>query len=218
MDTALIGERLTQELSGGPPGHDDFRELSGYARPDIASIIKQQPPPRESAVLILLYPDNGELNTLLILRPEYDGVHSGQVAFPGGHREASDKDLRATALREFTEETGAAHEAFTVIGELTQVYIPPSRSLVTPVLALTDRVPHMKPDPREVQRVISVPIPHVLRDDIMKRTRMFVRAIGRELDVPYWDVEGQVVWGATALMIAELRDLLTRGGITGRSA
>jgi 8-oxo-dGTP pyrophosphatase MutT (NUDIX family) len=200
--------RLRERLSRPLPGHDDFRELSGYQRPEIEAVMRQVPPPKESAVLALLYPSAGELHTLLMLRPDYDGVHSGQVSFPGGHREPGDVDIIATALREFQEETGAESGHFEVLGTLTPVYIPPSRALVTPVLAYTDKLGEPHPDPREVAALIPTAISHLLRDDILKRTNVFVSILDREMEVPYWDVGGHVVWGATALMIAEIRKLL----------
>ena len=143
-----------------------------------------------------------------MLRPTYDGVHSGQVGFPGGHREAGDADITATALREFQEETGAETGRFEVLGTLTPVYIPPSRALVTPVVAFTDLLGPLQPDPREVAALIPVAVEHLLRDDILKRTAVHVSILKRDMEVPYWDVDGHVVWGATALMIAELRKLL----------
>ncbi len=201
---ARVRERLSHPL----PGHDDFRELSGYQRPDLATVMRQMPPPKESGVLALLYPSAGELHTMLMLRPAYDGVHSGQVGFPGGHREPGDTDILATALREFQEETGAESGNFEVLGTLTPVYIPPSRTLVTPVLAYTDRLGDLSPDPHEVAALIPVAVSHLMRDDILKRTKLFVSILQREVEAPYWDVDGHVVWGATALMIAELRKLL----------
>ena len=203
-------ERLRREVQQALPGHDDFRELSGYQRPDIDEVLRQVPPPRESGVLILLYPVKGELHTLLMLRPTYEGVHSGQVAFPGGHRELTHTDIRQTALREFTEETGAPHDSFEVLGELSRVYIPPSRALVTPVLAYTDELGQLTPDPREVAGLIPVLMASLQRDDILKRTNLYINVLGREAEVPYWDVDGHVVWGATALRIAELRALFHR--------
>ncbi|MBP7514674.1 MAG: CoA pyrophosphatase [Flavobacteriales bacterium] len=197
-------ERLAHPL----PGHDGFREVSGYDRPDLESIKRQVPPPKESGVLALLYPHQGELHTMLMLRPAYDGVHSGQVGFPGGHREPGDADIIATALREFEEETGARTDGVEVLGTMTPVYIPPSRALVTPVLAYSDLLGPLRPDPREVAALIPTAITHLLRDDILKRTTVYVSILKREMEVPYWDVDGHVVWGATALMIAEMRDLL----------
>lgn len=203
-----LPSRLRELLRAPLPGHDDFRELGGYVRPDLLRIKQGVPPPRESAVLVLLYPEAGTLYTLLMLRPTYIGVHSAQVGFPGGHREPGDPDLAATALREFTEETGARPAQVEVFGPLTQVYIPPSHNLVTPVLAYAPALGPTAPDPNEVARLIPVPVAHLLRDDILKHSTRYVALLERELEVPYWDVGGEVVWGATALMIAELRRLL----------
>lgn len=209
LPTDLEGVR--QRVQGPLPGHAAFMALSGYQRPDMGAVLAQVPPPRSSAVLIALHPHQGELHTVLMVRPEYDGVHAGQVGFPGGHREPEDADDAATALREFREEMGTGVEGFTVLRALSPVYIPPSRSLVTPVLAHVDALGALEPDPREVAAVIRTPLVDLLRDDILKHTRVHVRSMGRELQVPYWDVQGHVVWGATALMIAELRELFLRG-------
>lgn len=201
-------QRARERLAGALPGHDDFREISGYLRPDIETVRKQVPPPKESGVLVLLYPKDEDLHTLLMLRPAYDGVHSGQVGFPGGHREREDADIIATALREFQEETGASSSGFEVLGKLTPVYIPPSRALVTPVMAYTDQLGELRPDPHEVAELIPTAIDHLLRDDILKQTTVHVSILQRDMQVPYWDVHGHVVWGATALMIAEMRKVL----------
>jgi 8-oxo-dGTP pyrophosphatase MutT (NUDIX family) len=162
-------------------------------------------------VLIVIHPVQVQAHTLLMLRPTYPGVHSAQVGFPGGHSEPSDVDLRATALREFHEEIGASLVGMEILGELTPLYIPPSRTVVTPVIACTNELGPLSPDPNEVERLIPVPVAELLRDDILKRTRLHVMVMDRELDVPYWDVQGHVVWGATALMIAELRRMLGAG-------
>jgi 8-oxo-dGTP pyrophosphatase MutT (NUDIX family) len=203
---AGLREALRLEL----PGHDAFMHLGGYKRPDLDAALKLDPQPRESAVLALIYPRAGSLHTLLMLRPEYDGVHSGQVAFPGGRREEQDATLQDTALREFTEETGATTDPFTLLGELSRVYIPPSRSLVTPFLAYTEELPPTRPDPREVAALIETPLEELLRPDVVQVRRQYIQVLGREAEIPYFDLQGQVVWGATAMMLAELRELLLR--------
>lgn len=184
------------------PGHAAFRALNGYDRD-----VEHAPDTRTSAVLILLYPTRTGLKTLLMQRPEYPGVHSAQIGFPGGKCEPEDASVEATALREFTEETGAAHGDFEVLGRLSEVYIPPSRMLVTPIVAHAPALGKLDPDPREVAALIETPLEHLLRGDILKRTEVFVHSMDLKLSVPYWDVQGHVVWGATALMIAELRTL-----------
>ena len=207
---AEVIERLRASLCEPLPGHGAFIELSGYQRPEIDEVLRRTPPPKESAVLVLLYEEQRELRTLLMLRPTYKGVHSGQVAFPGGHREAGDTDLRQTALREFSEEIGIASDHFVVLGTLTRVFIPPSNTLVTPVLTYVGALGTPSPDPKEVEALIPVPLEELLRDDILKHRTLYVHALKREAEVPCWDISGHVVWGATALMVAELRELLFR--------
>ena len=98
-DRNTLIERLKNRLRAPLPGHDAFLELSGYRRPDLATAMNRDPRPVESGVLILLYPEDGTLRTMLMLRPSYDGVHSGHVGFPGGHRETKDGSIMVTALR-----------------------------------------------------------------------------------------------------------------------
>lgn len=202
-----VVEQLRRRLASALPGHDAFLELSGYKRPDLERARQLDPPPRESAVLALLYPKENDLHILLMIRPTYDGVHSGQVSFPGGKREPGDADLRETALREFTEETGASTNGVEVLGALSPVYIPPSRMLVTPFVGYAEHIGPWNPDPREVARLLEVPMELVLRDDILKRREQFIQIMDRSVEVPYFDLYGEVVWGATAMMIAELREL-----------
>ncbi|MCB9183746.1 MAG: CoA pyrophosphatase [Flavobacteriales bacterium] len=211
MKLTVAEQALRTGLRSPLPGHDAFLELSGYKRPDLEAAMRLDPPPRESAVLILLYPNADEAYTLLMRRPTYPGVHSGQIAFPGGRREPADPDLRSTALREFLEETGAQVEA-TLLGALSPIYIPPSRSLVTPYVAVTPRLGPLSPDPREVAALLEVPLELLLRDDILRRREQHVAIMDRKVQVPYFDVQGEVVWGATAMMIAELRAILGRHG------
>lgn len=204
----LTPSDLRNALSAPLPGHAAFADLSGYPRPSIDAALALSPPPRESAVLVLIHPVKGIDHTMLMRRPVYKGVHSGQIGFPGGKREPEDLDLHATALREFQEETGADIAGFEVIGELTRIHIPPSRTLVTPVVAWCAELGALRPDPREVAELLDVPLADILRDGILQR-KLFPTGIEREERmVAYWDVRGEMVWGATALMIAELRTLL----------
>lgn len=208
MSVPAIIERLRNVLEQPLPGHDAFLELSGYKRLDVEHAQQQDPPPRESAVLVLLYPRSDELHCLLMLRPQYDGVHSGQVAFPGGKRESGDPTLQHTALREFMEETGADTSKVQVLGALSPVYIPPSRMLVTPFVGFSEEIGPWDPDPAEVARLIEVPLSVLLREDILKRRDQYIAIMGRTVEIPYFEMDGETVWGATALMIAELRELL----------
>lgn len=205
---ALTPDILRVALDRPLPGHDAFLELSGYPRPSIEAALQMQPHLRESAVLILIHPVDGVDHTLLMRRPVYQGVHSGQISFPGGKREPDDPSLVATALREFTEETGAATTGFEIVGLLSRIPIPPSRMLVTPVVAWSADLGHLSPDSREVAKLIDVPFQELLRPDNLHRKSFPMGLDGAERMAAYWDIEGEVVWGATAMMIAELRTVL----------
>ncbi len=206
--TAVLLENLRVALSGPLAGHEELLALSGYSRLDIERARALDPAPRESAVLALLYPKESTLHCLLMVRPIYDGVHSGQVAFPGGKREPGDPSLKETALREFHEETGADPKEVEVLGALTPVYIPPSRMIVTPFVGFVEEIGPWQPDPLEVARLIEAPLVELLRDDILKKRDQYIEIIGRTVEIPYFEVNGEVVWGATALMLSELRELL----------
>jgi 8-oxo-dGTP pyrophosphatase MutT (NUDIX family) len=210
MEQARTIQGLRTALSGPLPGHDGFLELSGYKRLDIERARALDPPPRESAVLALIYPKPKELHCLLMVRPVYDGVHSGQVAFPGGKREPEDASLMHTALREFAEETGVPTHDVEVLGTLSPVYIPPSRMLVTPYVGHLAELGPLRPDPLEVARLIEMPLLHLMREDILRSREQFVQLMGRSVQIPYFDVDGEAVWGATAMMLAELRELIHR--------
>lgn len=203
-----VVDYLRERLKGPLPGHDRFLEMSGYRRPGLEQALRQDPTARQSAVLALLYPKGSALHLLLMVRPTYDGVHSGQVSFPGGKQEPDDRDLSHTALREFNEETGGSTADIELLGRLSTVYIPPSRMLVTPFVGYASHVGPWHPDPVEVAKLLEVPLDLVLRNDILKRGEQYIRMLDRSLEVPYFDLHGEVVWGATAMMIAELRDLL----------
>lgn len=167
---------------------------------------RDAPPPGEDArragVLVLCYPHQGQLTTLLIQRTADPGVHSGQVGFPGGSVEPGDRDLTATALREACEEVGVCGANLAILGQLNRVYIPPSRFLVTPVVAALSVRPAFRPNPAEVAGLLELPLVELLRPECKQVTQMHLAGIA--FRVPYYDVSGQVVWGATALMLAEL--------------
>jgi 8-oxo-dGTP pyrophosphatase MutT (NUDIX family) len=201
---------LRKALKGPLPGHEGFLQLSGWRTAAIDEARQQDKSPRESAVLVLLHPAADTLRTTLILRPEYDGVHSGQVAFPGGRREKDDADLQTTALREAEEEIGVLGASVDVIGVLSNVYIPPSRSLVTPYIGIMPTSPVYRPDPREVAEVFEPSIDDLLDPGTLGRTERYVQIVGVDASVPCFTLHGRVVWGATAMMLWELRELLLR--------
>lgn len=162
---------------------------------------------RHSAVLLLFYPVNDIPHFALIQRPEYDGVHSGQVALPGGKQEQGES-LQTTALRETHEEIGIASHQVKVLGELSRIYVAPSRFFITPYIGLYEQRPQFVIDNHEVEAVIEVEFCRLLASDVIKETEVSVRAgaIGTvQVMAPYFDLNEKVVWGATAAILSELR-------------
>ena len=207
-----LAAKLELSIDKGLPGTDiqwemasSDRKLSGYPR-------KKRPGSKLGAVLILLYPANGVICTLFIQRPVYNGVHSGQIAFPGGKSEKSDSDLTDTALREACEETGICRELVTVIGTLTPLYIPVSDIEVTPVVGWCRSRPEIIAQPGEVVSVIEADLKHFLKPETVREKEMDVR--DQLLRVKYFDYQGNVIWGATAMMLYELLVIIDREAIT----
>lgn len=166
--------------------------------------------PRLSAVTLLLFAaqDNSP-SLLLIERPVYDGVHSGQIALPGGKMEDSDKSLEHTALREMKEETGFDGEV-EILGKLSDVYIPPSNFLVTPFVAYTNSRPLWKPDEREVASLIEAPL-DFLNDDRLVGEGEFITSSKYKVKAPFFIFQSHRIWGATAIMLSEFREILRKG-------
>jgi len=161
---------------------------------------------RKSAVLILLYPKSGKWNTVFIKRNQYDGPHSGQISLPGGKKIDEDKTLLNTALRETFEETGVKAGDSYIALPLTPLHIPVSGFVVHPFIAVLDFTPTFNPEPNEVEYLIEVSLQKLKDPSVLKIKKMPIR--GMEVNVPYYDIQGEVIWGATAMIVAEFLDLL----------
>ncbi|MCE7946134.1 MAG: CoA pyrophosphatase [Chloroflexi bacterium CFX4] len=158
-------------------------------------------PPKEAAVLLMLYERAEELHFVLMRRTEYPGVHSGQISFPGGKREQGESAAQA-ALRETYEELGIALDTVEVLGNLTELYIPPSNYLVQPIVGRYAAQPCWQPKEDEVAEVIEVPL-RLLFDDSLKGAEETVR-YGYPFRIVYYNLFGHKVWGATASILSEL--------------
>jgi len=169
---------------------------------------KQQQTAKQAGVMVLFYPDkSNQTNFVLMLRKTYAGVHSAQVGFPGGKFEKEDSDLSATALRETEEEIGVSRKNITVLKKLTQIYIPPSNFFVQPYIGLLDHTPHFIPEPSEVEKLMEIQVKDFL-DDSVKSVQTITTSYATNLEVPVYLLDNQVVWGATAMMLNEVRVLL----------
>lgn len=162
---------------------------------------------RTAGVLMLLFPLHQHLHLPLILRPNYEGVHSGQMALPGGKVEPQDQDIIHTALRETEEEIGVKVKRQQVLGQLTDLYIPPSNISVTPIVAYCEKEPAYILDPNEVADIINVSL-RELRDPQNQMIAQVKVVGGGIMEAPAFRIQGRIVWGATAMMLSELLDVL----------
>jgi 8-oxo-dGTP pyrophosphatase MutT (NUDIX family) len=169
--------------------------------------------PRQSAILMLLYPSGGEdereIEMLFTVRAPTLGHHSGEISFPGGGAECVDDTLRETALREVEEELGIPPDSIHILGELTPLYIPPSRNLVHPFVGWMPSLPPLDPDPIEVAEVLRVSLAHLL--DPQNIDSYVWRHNGRMFTAPSYQIDHRdPIWGATAMMLSELLTVIEK--------
>jgi 8-oxo-dGTP pyrophosphatase MutT (NUDIX family) len=196
----IIQENLLGELSHlkmCPPERHDLMQNIDF------ETIK----PKEAAIMMLLYPKINKTHLALILRTSYNGVHSSQIAFPGGKVEKFDKNFQETALRETHEEIGIIPELINVIRDFTPIYIPPSNFMVYPFLGYSTNELIFNPDPKEVAGIIELPIKDFLDNNNIIVNKM-ATSYNQDIDVPAFKIQENIVWGATAMMLSELKDVL----------
>lgn len=158
--------------------------------------------------MALFYPDvERQTRLLLILRKVYQGVHSNQIGFPGGKVERIDKDLMDTALRETHEEVGVPPSDVEVIKELSEVYIPPSNFLVRPFMGIYHNPQPFIKEEAEVERLVEVYLRDFL-DDSNHIQEILSTSYAKNINVPAFKLNGYTVWGATAMMMSEIKELL----------
>ena len=166
--------------------------------------------PKKAAVLALFYPNDQDLtHLLLILRKSYKGVHSNQIALPGGKIEKVDKDLMATALRETHEEVGVSPDKVSIIRSLSEVYIPPSNFEVQPFIGVCDTLLSFVAQESEVEKIVEVKVSDFL-DDSNLFSQKLSTSYAENVEVPAFRFNGHVVWGATAMMLSEIKELLNQ--------
>ena len=165
--------------------------------------------PRKAAVMMLLYPKQSQTHLVLIQRNSYPGVHSSQIAFPGGKVELEDESHQHTALRETQEEVGIAPHQIKVVRAFTEVYIPPSNFMVYPFLGFCQNELTFNPDPEEVAGIIELPLLHFL-DENNVVSQCMDTSYSKAIDVPAFKIQEHFVWGATAMMLSELKETLRK--------
>lgn len=199
--------QIRTKLEGELPGENAQRLMmpveSTRARFDL-----NRPDAKRGGVLILFYAKSNSIFIPLTQRHDYGGTHGGQVSLPGGKMEKQDSSIIDTALRETHEEIGIHSKKIQVLGQLSDLYIPPSNFQVTPVVGFIDEEPDFNLDAYEVKELIEAPLTDLLDAEKKKTKDIEVRG-GFRINAPYFDIKGRVVWGATAMILSELHQIVS---------
>ena len=165
--------------------------------------------PKSAAVMMLFYPKKGRTHLVLIVRNSYEGVHSAQIAFPGGKYEPKDENFQNTALRETQEEIGIPPDSIEIIMAFTNLYIQPSNFMVYPFLGICREEIIFIPDNNEVATIIELPLSDFLNDDLIVSVQLST-SYAKDIDIPAFKIKEHIVWGATAMMLSELKEVLKK--------
>jgi 8-oxo-dGTP pyrophosphatase MutT (NUDIX family) len=198
-------ELLANEISNlpGQKAHQRFYPLrfEKYVKPDHV---------RLSAVGIHLFQINSEWHFILIERSEYDGHHSKQIAFPGGKKDVNDNNLEQTARRESEEEINIFMGFSQLIGQITPVYIPVSNFEVYPFIFFHEKIPVVSRSEKEVNEIFLVKCSDLLDDNVISVNNIQISKNKTLKEVPCFILNEKIVWGATALILSEIKELMLR--------
>lgn len=198
---------IKNTLATNLPGEEAHLPLLPLGRRTGLQEINQNSNARKSAVAVNLFYDQ-TWKSVLIQRPIYRGHHSGQICLPGGSIEPQDKELLFTAIRECEEETGVKPDERDLLGQLTPVYIPVSNFLVVPYVFHLSSPPIFVPDQREVEEILVFDLEKELKGLDVKYTDIDISANRKMKKVPYFAIKNKIVWGATALILSEMKEVL----------
>lgn len=183
------------------PGETSHCKMTPVAR----SPLNTNMPFQKGGVLILLYPYDNEANIIFMKRVADNTPHSGQISFPGGRFEPGDKSLYKTALRETEEELGVSASEIEIIGHLTPLEIKVSNVEVRPFVGVSYKKPRFKPNPEEVDYLIEVNVKDLFNPGIIEKKVEVIRGI--EIEIPYYNIRDNHIWGATAMILSEFLDV-----------
>ena len=206
--TSFTPDQIATALRDPLPGLEAQKRMSPL--PGALRSAPQGHDPRHAGVLLLLYPGRPAHGLFLVLTRRTDTLpeHTGQVSLPGGGVEPEDPSITHTALREACEEIGLCSDDVRILGKLSTVYVEPTDCCIHPLVAYVARRPAFVPEPAEVAELIEVPLRHLLDERNVKVEDWIVR--GEPMRVPYFNVFGHKVWGATAIVLSEFLAVLRR--------
>ncbi|MCJ7465651.1 MAG: CoA pyrophosphatase [Maribacter sp.] len=209
MEFNLFSQKIPKIKNLPLPGEASHFKMAPAARIQLMQENKwNKNNAKQAGVLAMFYPNlQHRTNLLLILRKTYAGIHSNQIGFPGGKYEKGDKDLSFTALRETEEEVGVPRNQVQILKSLSKVYIPPSNFEVQPFVGLYQSSGPFVLEEAEVAALVEVSL-----DDFMDDAKIFAQKLSTsyasEIEVPAFHLNGHTVWGATAMMLSEIKELL----------
>lgn len=202
--------KLKAELQQPLPGEEvQYRMAPDYRLRMTKEEIRARNP-RVSGVMLLLFEKENELHIVFTQRKQYEGVHSGQMSFPGGKKDEGDKDLIETALRETFEEVGVEPEKIEILGQLSELYIPPSNFLVYPTVGFATGIKQFIPQQKEVEKVVELPVSFFLNEkniNLKTEIKLFNDAV---VHVPAYIHNDHIIWGATAIILSEFTLIVER--------
>lgn len=208
MNFSEFQTRLNQILEKPLPGPEAHYKLAPVNRKRLNLDQIDKTRVKRAAVAALFFDLNNSPQLVLTLRNKYPGVHSGQISFPGGKREKEDQSFQDTALRETCEEIGIQKSAIIIHRTLSELYIPPSNFLVQPFLGTIVGDPVFIPEEKEVNEILSFDFNEFLDHQNLQKTS--IKTGNYSMTVPAFNIHGHTIWGATAMMISELKELFTR--------
>lgn len=203
---AGIFEGLRESLRGPKPGLRAQLKMVTIPRPGDRTYLDVGEACLKAGVLVLLYPWRKKLHLVLTRRTTNVAHHQAQISFPGGRMDPGESAVDA-ALREAEEELQINPDSTRVLGELTPLYVPPSNYTIYPVVAMTEKRPYFQPSPDEVAEVLEIPVAHLLQPENVRQETWLLR--GMDVSVRFYSFRGHKIWGATAMILAEIVELLS---------
>jgi len=166
---------------------------------------------KPSSVLLLLYPEGEQIYICLIKRPATMRHHPGQIGFPGGKVEKEDLSAEMAALREAREEVGIDPSYIEILGKLSELYVEVSKFSIQPFLAWTDHKPEFLVNTDEVEKLILFPLTDFVANETILETEL--DTFSGRLRVKYYPYNDEIIWGATAMILSELIEILKKHNI-----
>lgn len=200
---------LEEKFSAPMPGFKAQMRMTPHPRPGNRLYFEVEDSSIKAGVLLLFYPYQDKLYLVFTRRTENVDFHKGQISLPGGRQEP-EESLEQTALREAQEELKIDPDSVRILGRLTPLFIPPSNYCIYPIASFSEKRPDFQPAAQEVAEVLEIPVEHLLEPENTHMETWMIR--GAEVKVPFYLFRGHKIWGATAMVLAELVELLKRGG------